>query len=117
METLINGMRPIHPGEILREEFLIPMGLSAHALALALHVSAPRINDIVRERRAITADTALRLSRFFGTSAEFWMGLQADHDMAVARATLAGALDAIRKFEPAASFRAPAPGRSPPRSD
>lgn len=103
VEIIINGTRPIHPGEILREEFPIPIGLSAHALVLALHVSAPRINDIVRERGAITADTALRLSRFFGTSAEFWMGLQADHDMAVARATLAGALDEIRKFEPAAA--------------
>lgn len=99
MSTIINGMRPIHPGEILREEFLVPLGLTAHALALALHVSAPRINDIVRERRAITADTALRLSRFFGTSAEFWMGLQADYDMAVARGQLAGALDRIERFE------------------
>jgi addiction module HigA family antidote len=79
--AVMNGMRPIHPGEILREEFLIPLGMSAHALALALRVPAPRINDIVRERRAITADTALRLSRYFGTSAEFWLGLQADFDL------------------------------------
>ena len=99
MSTISKGMRPIHPGEILREEFLVPLGLTAHALALALHVSAPRINDIVRERRAITADTALRLSRFFGTSAEFWMGLQADYDMAIAREQLAGALDRIARFE------------------
>lgn len=77
------------------------MGVKA-GRTLALHVCAPRINDIVRERRAITADTALRLSRFVGTSAGFWTGLQADHDMAVARAALAGALEAIRKFEPAA---------------
>ena len=70
-----NGMRPIHPGEILQEEFLRPMGISAHALALALHVPAPRINDIVRERRAVTADTALRLARYFGTSENFWLGL------------------------------------------
>ncbi|MDP2785756.1 MAG: HigA family addiction module antitoxin [Sulfurimicrobium sp.] len=76
-------MRPIHPGEILREEFLVPLGLSANALAIALRVPAPRINDIVRERRAISADTALRLARYFGTSAEFWLGLQADFDLKI----------------------------------
>ena len=76
----INGMRPIHPGEILREEFLIPMMLNAHALAMALRLPAPRINDIVRERRGVSADTALRLARYFGASAEFWLGLQADFD-------------------------------------
>lgn len=80
---IINGMRPIHPGEILREEFLVPLGLSANALSLALRVPAPRINDIVRERRAISADTALRLARYFGTSAEFWLGLQADYDLKI----------------------------------
>jgi addiction module HigA family antidote len=84
--TLVNGMRPIHPGEILREEFMIPLGLSANALAIALRVPAPRINDIARERRAVTADTALRLSRYFGTSAEFWLGLQSDYDMKIALA-------------------------------
>ncbi len=61
------------------------MKLSAHALAIALHVPAPRINDIVRERRAVSADTAMRLARFFNMSPEFWMGLQADYDMALAR--------------------------------
>lgn len=81
----VNGMRPIHPGEILREEFLLPLGLSANAVALALRVPAPRINDIVRERRAVSADTALRLARHFGTSAEFWLGLQSDYDMRVAQ--------------------------------
>ena len=65
-----NGMRPIHPGEILREEYLVPLGMSAHALAIALRVPAPRINDIVRERRGITPDTALRLARYFGTTPE-----------------------------------------------
>ncbi|MGA7983431.1 MAG: HigA family addiction module antitoxin, partial [Chromatiaceae bacterium] len=74
-------MRPIHPGEILREEFLVPLGLSASALALELKVPAPRINDIARERRAITPDTALRLSRYFGTSPEFWMDLQSAFDL------------------------------------
>lgn len=71
-----NLMRPIHPGEILREEFLKPLGLSANALALALRVPAPRINDIVLERRAVTPDTALRLARYFGGDAEGWMNLQ-----------------------------------------
>lgn len=84
--TIVNGMRPIHPGEILREEFMVPMGLSANALAIALRVPAPRINDIVRERRAVSADTALRLARYFGTSAEFWLGLQSDYDMKIAQA-------------------------------
>lgn len=84
--TVINGMRPIHPGEILREEFLVPLGLSANALAIALRIPAPRINDIVRERRAISADTALRLARYFGTSAEFWLGLQADFDLKITQA-------------------------------
>ena len=76
-----NKMRPIHPGEILREEFLVPLGMSAHALAMALRVPAPRINDIVRERRAISPDTALRLARFFGTTAQFWLNLQSSFDL------------------------------------
>jgi len=101
--TVENRMRPIHPGEILREEFLVPLGLSANALALGLQVAAPRINDIVRERRAVTADTALRLAQFFGTSAEFWMGLQADYDAARARAKLADVLPRIARFEAVAA--------------
>lgn len=95
MTTITNGMRPIHPGEVLREEFLLPLGLTAHALSMALHVPAPRINDVVRERRAVTADTALRLAKYFGTSAEFWMGLQADFDMATARAAMTDVLSRI----------------------
>ena len=79
----INKMRPIHPGEILREEFLVPLGMTAHALALELKVPAPRINDIVRERRAITPDTALRLARYFGTTPQFWMNLQASYDLKI----------------------------------
>ena len=71
MDTLINAMRPIHPGEVLREEFLLPLGMTAHALAMALQVPAPRINDVVRQRRAVTVDSALRLAPYFGTSAEF----------------------------------------------
>ena len=95
MEAITNGMRQIHPGEVLREEFLKPMGLTAHALAMALQVPAPRINDVVRERRSVTVDTALRLAKYFGTSAEFWMGLQTDFDMATARATMTDVLARI----------------------
>ena len=94
-----NRMRPIHPGEVLREEFLHPLGITAHALAMALHVPAPRIHDIVRERRAVTADTAMRLARYFGVSAEFWMGLQADFEMAQCRESLSDALKAIKPLE------------------
>lgn len=79
-----NKMRPIHPGEILREEFLAPLGMSAHALAMALRVPAPRINDIVRERRAVTTDTALRLARFFDTTPQFWLNLQNSYDLKLA---------------------------------
>lgn len=79
-----NTMRPIHPGEILREEFLAPLEMSANALAMALHVPAPRINDIVRERRAVSPDTALRLARYFDTSAQFWLNLQTAYDLKVA---------------------------------
>src|SRR5271157_3668989 len=75
---------PIHPGEILREEFLSPLGMSAHQLALALRVPATRINDIVNEKRGITADTALRLSRYFGTTSRFWMNMQASWELEVA---------------------------------
>ncbi len=82
---MINNMRPIHPGEILREEFLIPLGMSAHALAMAIHVPAPRINDIVREKRSLSPDSALRLSRYFGTTPEFWMNLQSAFDLRTAR--------------------------------
>ena len=76
-----NKMRPIHPGEILREEFLVPLGMSANALAIALRVPAPRVNDIVLERRAITPDTALRLAQYFGGDAESWMNLQITYDL------------------------------------
>lgn len=79
-----NGMRPIHPGEILREEYMLPLGLSANALARALGVTPARINDIVRGRRGVTADTALRLARYFGTDARSWMNLQSIYDLRVA---------------------------------
>ena len=76
-------LKPIHPGEVLLEEFLKPMCLSQNKLALNIGVHARRINEIVLEKRKITADTALRLARFFGTSAEFWLGLQSQYDLDV----------------------------------
>jgi antitoxin HigA-1 len=79
-----NGMRPVHPGEVLREDYLIPLGLTAHDLAKALNVSCPRINQIVRERRSVTADTAMRLARYFGGDARSWLNLQAAYDLRVA---------------------------------
>jgi addiction module HigA family antidote len=74
-------MNPIHPGEILREEYLVPLGMSANALSRALRIPAPRINDVVLERRGITTDTALRLARFFNTTPQFWLNLQASFDL------------------------------------
>jgi addiction module HigA family antidote len=79
-----NLMRPVHPGEILREDFLKPLGLSANALAMALHVPAPRINEIARERRGISPDTALRLARYFGGDAKSWLNLQTEYDLKIA---------------------------------
>ena len=76
-----NGMRPIHPGEILREEYLAPLGMTAHALSQALHIPASRVNDIVRERRGITVDTAMRLARYFGGDAQSWLNLQTVYDL------------------------------------
>ena len=74
-------MPALHPGEMLREEFMKPLGLSSNALAMELRVPVTRISEIVRERRGITADTALRLARYFNMSAEFWMRLQMDYDL------------------------------------
>ncbi len=75
---------PIHPGETLRDDFLKPLGLSANRLAMELHVPVTRVNDIVHGRRSITADTALRLARYFGTTPQFWINLQANYDLEVA---------------------------------
>jgi len=81
MNRPVNGMRPIHPGEILREEFLVPMAMSVNALALALNVPATRLHEIVKERRAITADTACRLAHYLDTTPEFWLNLQTAYDL------------------------------------
>jgi addiction module HigA family antidote len=76
---------PVHPGEMLREEFMRPLGISINGLALELHVPVTRISEIVNQRRGITADTALRLARHFGTSADFWMNIQKDYELIVTR--------------------------------
>mgnify|MGYP005739092417 FL=1 len=79
-------MCPIHPGQILREDYLGPLTMSANALAVALRIPTPRINDVVRERRSVSPDTALRLSRFFGGDAQSWLNLQTAHDLKIAEA-------------------------------
>ncbi len=81
-----NNMRPIHPGQILREDYLGPLNMSANALAVALRIPTPRINDVVRERRSLSPDTALRLSRFFGGDAQPWLNLQTAYDLKIAEA-------------------------------
>jgi addiction module HigA family antidote len=86
-------MPPIHPGEILQEEFLVPMGLSQYRLAKDIGVPARRINEIVHGQRSISADTALRLSKFFGTSERFWMNLQSHYDLEVEKDKLGDRLD------------------------
>jgi addiction module HigA family antidote len=90
-----------HPGEMLRQEFLVPMGISQNALAMKIRVPATRIGDIIHGRRAITPDTALRLARFFGNSAEFWMNLQQMHDLSKARVELGKTIE--REVEARAS--------------
>ena len=86
-------LHPVHPGEVLLEEFLKPMGLSQNRLSLEIGVHARRINEIVLGKRRITADTALRLARYFGTSPQFWMGLQNDYDLDVAADALGNRLE------------------------
>ena len=81
-------LKPIHPGEVLREEFLKPFDLNAESLANSIGVSAQSVREIVAEKQSITADTALRLAKFFGTSAQFWLGLQSDFDLDVTREIL-----------------------------
>jgi antitoxin HigA-1 len=85
----------VHPGEILREEFLKPLGMSAYELAKRLRVPAPRVNDIVLERRGISADTALRLSRFFGTTEQFWLNLQSAYEVSRVMAEQAAEIEQI----------------------
>ncbi len=82
-----------HPGQFLRDEFLTPLNLSVYALARALNVPRPRLNDIVRGRRSVSADTALRLARYFGTSPQFWVNLQTRYDLDIAERTLRRTID------------------------
>ena len=92
-------LQPIHPGEILREEFLEPMEISQYRLAKDINVDPRRINAIIQGKRAITADTALRLARFFGTSERFWLNLQAQYDLEVERDELGSRLEKeVKKF-------------------
>lgn len=92
---------PIHPGEILRDDFLRPMELSVYRLARALKISRPRVNDIVLGRRAVSVDTALRLGRYFGTTAEFWINLQTRYDLDIADRTIRTRIE--REIEPRAA--------------
>lgn len=92
----------VHPGEILREEFLKPLNLSAYELARRLRVPPPRVNDIVLERRGISADTAVRLARFFGNSEQFWLNLQVNYEVSLVKAEHAAEIDLI---EPRAAIR------------
>lgn len=87
---------PIHPGEVLQEEYIIPLGITQHRVAVAIGVPPRRINEIVHGTRRITADTALRLARYFGTSDDFWLNLQAHYDIETERERLADALGQIR---------------------
>ena len=98
-EMFKNGMRPVHPGEVLREDFLKPLGMSANALAKALRVPAPRINDVVRGRRGVSADTAMRLARYFGGDARSWLNLQTAHDLRLAE--ISNAKRVAREVSPA----------------
>ena len=99
MKPPVSRMRPVHPGEILREDYLAPLGMSANALAKALSVPAIRIHEIVNERRGISADTAERLARYFGGDALSWLNLQATYDLK----TLATRDEILRRVEPRAA--------------
>ncbi len=92
---------PVHPGQFLRDEFLKPLELSVYALARALNAPRPRLNEVVRGRRSVSTDTALRLARYFGTSPEFWMNLQARYDLDIAERTLRRTID--REVKPRAA--------------
>ena len=101
--TTATTMPPIHPGEVLMEEYLEPLGITQHRLAIAIGVPTRRINEIVHGKRRITADTALRMARYFGTSERFWMNLQGRYDLEVERDRLVDTLDEITPLESAGS--------------
>lgn len=89
-------LKNVHPGEVLKEEFLDPMGITAYRLAKTTGIPQTRISDIIHERRRVTADTALRFAKFFGTTARFWMGLQDDYDLEEQQDSIAKELEAIQ---------------------
>jgi len=93
------GIKPILPGEILEEEFLTPMGISAYKLAKDIKISATRVSEILKGKRRITVDTALRLSKYFGNSVEFWVGIQADYEIRKAKKDLKAQLAEIQQLE------------------
>jgi antitoxin HigA-1 len=95
MESDMAKLEPLHPGEVLREEFMEPMGITAYALAKACQIERPRLERIVREQQGITADTALRLSKYFGTTPEFWMNLQNRYELEAAREEIGEDLEEI----------------------
>ena len=95
---------PTHPGEMLLEEFLNPMGLTQRELADAIHVPYQRVNDLIHGRRGVSPSTALRLSQFFGTTAEFWMSLQLRWDLSAARQAERSAIESIRPYDPKRSL-------------
>lgn len=94
-------LAPVHPGEVLMEDFIVPLGITQHRLAVAIAVPPRRINEIVHGQRRITADTALRLARYFGTSAQFWINLQSHHDLEIEADALGDVLDNIRPLQSA----------------
>lgn len=101
--TTTNKLPPVHPGEVLMEDFLKEMGITQHKLAVSIGVPPRRINEIVHGKRAITADTALRLAKFFGMTPQFWLGLQAHYDLDVAEDKILSDLEVIEPFEAASA--------------
>ena len=98
---MMTKLAPVHPGEVLMDDFIVPLGITQHRLAVAIAVPPRRINEIVHGQRRITADTALRLARYFGTSAQFWINLQSHHDLEIEADALGDVLDSIRPLQSA----------------
>ena len=102
-KRVLRALPPLHPGEVLREEFMKPMGIKAYSLARDLQIERPRLERIVREEQGISADTALRLGKFFGTTPEFWMNLQTRYELERARRELGARLNKIESHSEAAA--------------
>ena len=101
--TIIDKLPPVHPGEILMEDFLKEMGISQNKLAVSIGVPPRRINEIVHEKRAVTADTALRLAKYFGMSPQFWLGLQTQYDLDVAEDRIFAEIEQIQPVQAASA--------------